>query len=170
MAATNRRRSQESGVRSQNADRTPGSRRQAPGKNRARAVRVAKSLVAGKSVTQIAADEGVSRATASQAANSPEVQLLITSLVEAERDSIRALWQKGLKAIEESFAAERISIFEGTVVNCGADHYARLTGVKCLTQLLTAGRQAVKPEPPAKKTLSLEELNRLASHASGLAN
>jgi hypothetical protein len=133
------------------------------GKKTARRTRVAKAIVSGKSVTQIAGEEGVSRATASADANSPEVQLLITSLVEAEREKIRTLWQKALGSIEESFSAERKAVFEGDVVPLGPDHYARLTGVKCLTQLLTAGRQAVKPEPPVRRMLTLDELKQLAS-------
>jgi hypothetical protein len=120
--------------------------------------------MAGKSVTRIARDERVSRATASKAANSPEVQLLITSLVEAERVKIRSLFQKGLTAVEESFHASRTIVTQfGEVVDGGPDHYARLTGVKCLTQLLTAGRQAVRPEPAARQSLTLEELTKLAS-------
>jgi hypothetical protein len=128
-----------------------------------RTARVARSLVAGSTVTAIAKKEGVSRATASKAANSPEVQLLITSLVEAERVKIRKLFELGLQAVEESFHAMRTAVFEGQAIDCGADHYARLTGVKCLTQLLTAGRQAVRPEPAARQTLTLEELKQLAS-------
>jgi hypothetical protein len=127
-----------------------------------RRARVAASLVGGKSVTRIAREERVSRATASKDANSEEVQLLITSLVEAERVKIRLLFQKGLTAVEESFEATRTAVFEGQAIDCGADHYARLTGVKCLTQLLTAGRQAVRPEPAARQTLTLEDLKQLA--------
>ncbi|HTB10962.1 MAG TPA: hypothetical protein VK752_05300 [Bryobacteraceae bacterium] len=130
----------------------------------ARSARVAASLVAGKSVTRIAKEERVSRATASKEANSPEVQLLITSLVEAERDVIRTLFKKGLGVVEGSFEAERWGVDEeGIAVSLGPDHYARLTGVKCLTQLLTAGRQAVRPEPAARQTLTLEDLKKLAS-------
>jgi hypothetical protein len=129
----------------------------------ARQARVAAARVAGKTVTQIAKDEGVSRATASKEANAPEVQLLITSLVEAERIKIRDLFVKGLAVVDGSFSAERWGLDEdGTAVFIGPDHYARLTGVKCLTQLLTAGRQAVRPEPAARKTLSLDELSKLA--------
>lgn len=129
-----------------------------------RMARVAASLVRGKSVTAIAKNEGVSRATASKTANSPEVQLLITSLVEAERVKIRDLFQQGLTAVGESFQASRTIVTQlGEVVDGGPDHYARLTGVKCLTQLLTAGRQAVRPEPAARQTLTLEDLKQLAS-------
>ena len=131
-------------------------------KKAGRRARVAASLVAGKSVTRIAREEGVSRATASKTANSPEVQLLITALVEAERGKIRTLFQMALEAVEESFGAVRFAVFEGVKVDCGPDHFARLTGVKCLTQLLTAGRQAVKPEVASRKTLSLAELKVLA--------
>lgn len=139
------------------------SKKRAPAKT-ARTARVAASVVAGKTVTRIAREERVSRATASKVANSPEAQLLITSLAEAESVKIRELYKKGLLAIEESFQAERWGTdSEGLAVLLGPDHYARLTGVKCLTQLLTAGRQAVRPEPPIKKTVSLEDLQRLAS-------
>lgn len=145
-------------------------KKKAPARKQARRTRVARAIVEGKSVSQIARDERVSRATASADANSTEVQLLITSLVEAERGMIRTLFQKGLAAVEDSFTATRVAVFEGAKVDCGPDHYARLTGVKCLTALLTAGRQAVRPEPPAKKTISLEDLGRLAAAPGSLAN
>jgi hypothetical protein len=128
---------------------------------------VAAALVEGKSVTQIARQERVSRSTASKQANSPEVQLLITALVEAERVQIRSLFQQALKAVEDSFAANRTAVYEGGTVDLGADHYARLTGVKCLTQLLTAGRQAVKPEPPSAKTFTLDQLKTAVAQAAG---
>lgn len=86
--------------------------------------------------------------------------------MEAERGAIRELFQKSLRVVSQSFEAKRFAVFEGAVVDCGEDHYARLTGVKCLTQLLTAGRQAVKPEAPAKKTISLEDLNKIAATAA----
>ena len=125
----------------------------------ARARRVAASLAKGKSVARIAREERVSRATASRAANSPEVRLLITALVEAEGARIKGLFARALTTVEESFSAQRFAVFEGAKVDLGPDHYARLTGVKCLTALLTAGRQAQKPEPPPRKTLTLEELD-----------
>jgi hypothetical protein len=135
------------------------------GKSRlqARRQRVAAAVVAGVPVAKIARGERVSRATASRVANSPEVRLLITALVEAQGEKIRALFAKGLDVIDESFAAMKPDVVtEKAVIAGGPDHYARLTGVKCLTALLTAGRQAQKPEPPAKKTLTLEELTALA--------
>jgi hypothetical protein len=117
-------------------------------------------MVQGKAVAQIARDEGVSRATASKLGNSREVQLLITALVEAQGAKIRELFDLALEAVRDSFSAM------GQGENAGSkDHYARLTGVKCLTALLTAGRSAQKPEPPAKRTFTVEELERVLAAA-----
>lgn len=113
----------------------------------------------------IARQERVSRATASKLGNSPEVQLLITSLVESEGVRIRGLFNKALTTVEESFSAIAKAMYEGVPVELGPDHYARLTGVKCLTALLTAGRSAQKPEPPAKKTFTLDDLKQALQEA-----
>ncbi len=131
----------------------------------ARGQRVAAGVLAGKSITDIARGEGVSRATASRLGNSPEVQLLVTSLVEAERTKIRGLFTKALNAIQASFEANRTGIYEGAKVDLGPDHFARLTGVKRLTEVLTAGRTSQKPDPPQKKTFTLDDLKQALSEA-----
>lgn len=131
----------------------------------ARVQRVASGVLAGRKITQIAADQGLSRATASKLANSPAVQLLVTALVEVERTQIRALFKKGLKAVEESFRAKRYTVYEGAKIDLGPDHFARLTGVKRLTELLTAGRTAQKPDPPPRKTITVDELRQVLYEA-----
>lgn len=133
----------------------------------ARGQRVAAAIVAGKSMADIGRQERVSRATASRLGNSQEVQLLVTALVEAEGTRIRGLFSKALTAVEESFTADKAAIVteKGTTIEGGPDHYARLTGVKCLTALLTAGRSAQKPEPPARKSFTLDELKQVLQEA-----
>lgn len=123
----------------------------------ARQKRIAASVAAGKTVQQAAKDERVSRATASAAVNSPEGQMLVTTLVEAERVQIRTVFNRAIAVIAEAMEANKIQASEGVSVDCGADHYARLTAVKCLTGLLTAGRQPVKPEPQ-RRTITMDEL------------
>lgn len=120
--------------------------------------RVAAGVVAGKKVTQIARDEKISRATASRVANSPETQIVITALVEQHRDRIGAIFAKSLGVVDEALDATKTALVEGCVVDMGADHYARLTAVKRLNELLTAGRQAARPEPPKASTFTVEEL------------
>jgi hypothetical protein len=127
--------------------------------------RIAAGAVAGRTVSAMARSERISRQTASRVKNSAEVQLLITKLVEQQGEEIQKLFVGALAVIHDSYSATRSAVFEGLAVDLGADHYARLTGVKCLTQLLTAGRQAIKPEPPAKKTFTLDALKQALAEA-----
>lgn len=131
--------------------------------------RVAASVASGETVTAAARAAGVCRQTASGIVNSPLGQLLITTLVEAEAVQIRRIFTASLHAIEDALEAERFIAVRGDeeegdpdlLLPAGPDHYARLTAVKCLTSLLTAGRQAMKPPDPPRRTITMEELTAL---------
>ena len=57
-----------------------------------RLARIAKALVSGATVTEIAEAEGISRALASRQANSPECRQLLAEFVSDEHNEMRALF------------------------------------------------------------------------------
>ncbi len=59
-----------------------------------RLARIAKALVSGATVTDIAEAEGIGRTLASREANSPECRQLIAEFVNAERDEMQALFYR----------------------------------------------------------------------------
>lgn len=120
--------------------------------------RIAATVASGKTVASAAREAGVSRQTASAVVNSPEGQFLITTLVEAEAKKIRKIFAGALNVIAAAMEAQRYGIDpDGDLVDFGPDHYARLTAVKCLTALLTAGRQAMKPPEPPRRSITMDE-------------
>ena len=59
-----------------------------------RLARIAKALVSGATVTEIAEAEGIGRTLASREANSPECRQLVAEFVSDERDEMRALFYR----------------------------------------------------------------------------
>ena len=72
-----------------------------------RLARIAKALASGATVTDIAEAEGIGRTLASREANSPECRQLIAEFVSDERDEMRAMFYRALRAIEHAFSARR---------------------------------------------------------------
>lgn len=131
-------------------------------RSEAREERVAESLVQGKTVTQIAEEEGISRAWASGIANSAGVQQIITGLVNSRGERVRAIFDKTLDVIEDSYTARRAATFEGGVIDLGPDHYARLTGAKRFLELTLAGRVAPKEADPTEgRTMTMDQVKAL---------
>ncbi len=100
------------------------------------------------------------------------MQQLIALLVSAYACELEDLFVAGLQVIRQSFGALKFAIektkhpdgsLEVKRVGMGRDHYARLTGVKRLVELFTAGRPVPKaPDPPVeRKTLSLDEIEQI---------
>ena len=114
-----------------------------------RLARIAKALASGATVTDIAEAEGIGRTLASREANSPECRQLIAEFVSDERDEMRALFYRSLRAIEHALSARREYLTkEGQIIHGGPDHYARLAATKHFRDFLSAGRPAPKqPEP-----------------------
>jgi hypothetical protein len=120
----------------------------------ARRQRLAAGLVTGKSVADLAIENGISRATASRDANSPEVRQIIVDLVSSHRKEIDGLFSATVAVIRDAYAADQLVVAkDGTVLNIGPDHYARLSAVGRFTKLITAGRPTAKPpdEAPAER-------------------
>lgn len=92
---------------------------------------VAEAVLAGESVTAIARRQGRSRSEVSRDANAPETALILAEYLGRHKKQMIRLVSKSLAAIEKSFAAKRQGLTAaGKVVDCGADHYARLKGAE----------------------------------------
>jgi hypothetical protein len=128
-----------------------------------RLARIAKALVSGATVTEIAEAEGICRTLASREAKSPECRQLLAEFVSDEHDEMRALFYRSLRAIEHALSARREYMTkEGLVIYGGPDHYARLAATKHLRDFLSAGRPAPKqPEKEERRRITLPELEEL---------
>ena len=115
-----------------------------------RLTRIAKALASGATVTEIAEAEGIGRTLASREANSPECRQLIAEFVSDERDEMRGLFYRSLRAIEYALSARREYMTkEGEILYGGPDHYARLAATKHFRDFLGAGRPV--PKQPEKE-------------------
>jgi hypothetical protein len=76
-------------------------------RRQARLARIAGALASGATVTEIAEDEGISRALASRETNSPECLQLIAEFVDAEHELMVGLCYRAVRVIEEAFEARR---------------------------------------------------------------
>ena len=56
--------------------------------------------------------------------------------------------------ISEGLQARRVESHEGTVLELGPDHYARLTAVSRLLQVLTAGRPVAQAAEAKKQRIN----------------
>ena len=128
-----------------------------------RLARIAKALASGATVTGIAEAEGIGRTLASREANSPECRQLIAEFVSDERDEMRGLFYRSLRAIEYALSARREYMTkEGEILYGGPDHYARLAATKHFRDFLGAGRPVPKqPEKEEKRRITLPELEEL---------
>jgi hypothetical protein len=124
----------------------PAVARKKPAARKARSQRIAASLVKGEKVAAIARDLGLSRTWASHEAHSPETQALIASMVDQRMPRMLQLLDKSLDAVLDSLKAMKQVLIRGKLTNAGADHFARLTGVKRFIELALAGRSIAKPE------------------------
>ena len=69
--------------------------------------RIAGAVASGRTVTEIAEAEGISRAMASREANSLECRQLLMDFVNHEHETMLGLFYRGLRVIEEAFEAKR---------------------------------------------------------------
>jgi hypothetical protein len=134
-----------------------------------RLARIAKALVSGATVTEIAEAEGIGRILASREANSPECRQLLAEFVSDEHNEVRALFYRSLRAIEQALSARREYMTkEGQIIYGGPDHYARLAATKHLRDFLSAGRPAPKQQEKEeeRRRITLPELEALLKEDS----
>lgn len=138
----------------------------------ARRTRIAAAAVKGKSLSAIAAEEGISREWASREANAPATRLAIAQLLDRHYDVVEPLVLEALTVIRQSLQAAQYSVQKLTtidlvekvrrdevrIVEVGPDHYARLTGAKRLIELLLAGRPVLKQEEDSPGLCTLDQL------------
>jgi lambda repressor-like predicted transcriptional regulator len=115
-----------------------------PHRNRVRRLKIAAGVMEGKSLAQIGREEGVSRQTISKQLASSDARQIIVALTNCQIDRISALFDQMLQVIGEGLKARRVQVQDGTVIDLGPDHYARLTAVSRLIQVLTAGRPVAR--------------------------
>ena len=126
------------------------------------AIRIAKALASGATVTDIAEAEGIGRTLASREANSPECRQLIAEFVGDEWEEMRAVFYRSMRAIEHALSARREYLTkEGQIMQGGPDHYARLAATKHFRDFLMASRPAPKQPEPKNKLLTLPELEAM---------
>jgi hypothetical protein len=115
--------------------------------------KVAAGLLAGKTVTQLAKDEGVTRSHLSREANQPETRLLMAELLGSHKDQVVRLVGMSLDVIESAFDAGKMGATkEGLSFDLGADHFARLTAAKRLVEMITAAKVEDSREAPGTIT------------------
>lgn len=141
-------------------------------------------------LSAVAREENISREWASREAHHPETQLLVANLLDRHTAEVDQLVSKGLQCVAEALQAEDVShvpiktttsvrlavpatettpavdaarIRELELVKVSKpDHYARLTAVKRLIELATAGRAVPKPVDAAEAQLAtLDQLQQI---------
>jgi hypothetical protein len=118
--------------------------RPTPHRNEGRRLKIAAGVITGKSLAQIGREEGVSRQTISKQLASSDARQIIVNLTNRELDRLSLLFSQVLQAISEGLEARRVQVQNGVVIDLGPDHFARLTAVSRLLQVLTAGRPFAK--------------------------
>jgi hypothetical protein len=111
-------------------------------------------------VTEITEAEGAGSTLASPEANSSECRQLVAEFVSDERDEMRALFYRSLRAIEQALNARREYMTkEGQIIGGGPDHYARLAATKHLGDYLGC-RSTSGPDSRRSKRVGKASLQR----------
>ncbi len=150
--------------RSPASARFPGMTEKKPRRRKgARRLKIVSGLIEGKSMAEVAREEGVSRQKIAKQASTDEVRRIIAALVNAEFERIEAQLRRVLEVIDEAFEASLSAWATTVIIELGPDHYARLTAVKRFIKLITAGRPVPKaPELPVeRRTLTLDEIDQI---------
>jgi hypothetical protein len=137
---------------------------------KARRGRIAEAIVMGKTVTQIAEKEKISRGWASVEAHSDETRLLIAEMLDRRKARMSILLDRTIDMIEKSYEADKTVVIDGDICNAGPDHFARIAGGKLYVALVNAGRATPKTEDKANKFegVTLQQLDAaVAAHEAG---
>jgi hypothetical protein len=101
---------------------------------------------------------------------SPEARLLLDEILDGRRADFEALVYKALKALNEALDARKyfvVTVGKGVsqVVESGPDHFARMAAVRELRSLGLARRPQPKEAEPPPRTLTIEEVKKIAAGA-----
>lgn len=144
-------------------------RRASSNQRRLRQHRIAEGLVRGRSISQLAVDEGLSRVWASKEAHSPECELAIGRVIDTHRARVEKLVPVALDRIEQALEARRVVITSfGEVVDAGPDHRARMRAVRELAMLATAGRTSPAEAGQARAPVTYEQFLLYVRHSRGI--
>lgn len=127
-------------------------------------MRVVAATLAGKSVKAIGQAEGLGRNAVAAVLRSPGSQQLILELVRFNYSRIEKLFAGCLKAIDDGLKADKVVVAGKGRLNLGPDHFARLTAVKRLLDVVSLGRPTAKSddnENSAPKQITYEDLCRI---------
>lgn len=144
---------------------------QASASKRARRTATAEKLVAGKPVSEIAHETGVSRATAYRDAASAEVQFRVARALDRHAEKLEALLGKMLDRLSQALDARRpiiVSMGEGVQEIrflkdplLGADHAVRVKAAAQIQRLFILGRPLPQSDGGSNKPITLAEFERL---------
>src|SRR5919197_542490 len=111
----------------------------------ARIPKVAAAVLTGTPLAAVARQEGVSRQAVHR--DLPQARQIISDLVDSNISDISVLFSLIVRVIREAADARRAEkLSDGTLVDLGPDHYARLAAAKRYIELVTAGRPAPKAQ------------------------
>ena len=155
--------------------RKPPSRRAKTGasvRRESRRQKLAAGVLQGKTVTELARREGLSRTYASREVNSPDTRLLMAELLAGHRKLVAKLVGKALTRIGQAMDAHATEIVVAGQKNTksksgrtnttktyksvlvGVDHYARMTAAKRLIEMVEAARS--EDDRPQGQTITFE--------------
>lgn len=129
----------------------------------ARAVRMAGQKLAGASNAEIGRREGLTRDWVRKELATAPARQIVVDLVNAEISAVEKTFHQSLLAIQAGLKAKAYVNFQGQAVCLGVDHYARLTAVKRLLELILAGRPHLKPAEETKREqgVTIQELEAM---------
>ena len=84
-------------------------------------------------------------------------------ICQLDADEMRAMLYRCTRVIEQALSAKKEYMTkDGTIVQGGPDHYARVAATKHFRDFITAGRPVPKQaDKQERRTLTLDELRRL---------
>lgn len=119
-------------------------------------------MIDGKSGVEIAEKTGLHPVTVSRIANAPATKLLMSELLKGHESKLKRLVGKSLGAIDDAFDARRQGCTkDGSVVEMGADHFARLAASKRLIEMVQAAREDTPAAGSAPGTITWEAFQGL---------
>lgn len=141
---------------------------------------MAGGILSGQTVSALARQEQVSRSHLSREINSPDTRLLMADLLAVHRLRIEKLIAKSLTRVGQALDAHATEVVvvgqgqkktkSGTTqireyksVLAGVDHYARMTGVRRLLDMIQAARS--EDDRPQGQTITFEMFLTLLQQA-----
>lgn len=126
-----------------------------------RGVNLAKALVSGATVKQVATAAGVSRTAVYKDLASPETAYSLRAIYRKNEEELDRLFGRALKAIDDAFGATKTYSLPETgvlVATSKPDHLARLKAVAELRHILLVGREHASGPGESRALPTYEEV------------